>query len=187
MRDNAVSHPAVPSGFYVWAVVLTALSELAHPFSTWDCDVACAEHELEATATQAAVLSLHAFAWRFALVTAPLALASTLIAVIAEDVDLVAIPLAIVIGFLAPLVAVVFLTLPLVFWAMGETWFKGSRDGQIRFGSTALVFPYYGWRHAFRGRTRPWGALTHDERIASNPARVGVPTQPPPRRNYWPE
>ncbi|HUR13300.1 MAG TPA: hypothetical protein VM097_02275, partial [Mycobacteriales bacterium] len=90
-------------------------------------------------------------------------------------------------GALGPQMAAFLLTFPVDWFATLQTWYRGSREARLRFGITGFVYPYYGWRYAFRGRTRPWGALTHAERVHLNPERAGVESGPPPRRNYWPE
>lgn len=68
------------------------------------------------------------------------------------------------------------------------TLFRGNREQRLRFavgGTNAYI--YYGWRYAFRQRTRPWGALSMEEKVATNPGRAGAGGGDVGRRNYWPE
>jgi hypothetical protein len=157
-----------------------------HPVRAWDADIETAEVELEATGSQAFLVAVHALAWRSSMVLVP---AAWIVVLLNAPADRMALALGVgtLIGLFGAQAIATFLTFPVAYFATGQTWFRGSRDARIRFGTTGLVYNYYGWRYAFRGRTRPWGALTHEEQVALNPARAGVPEGPPPRRNYWPE
>ena len=167
----------------VWSVV----AELARPVSAWKLDVSTAKRELEATAAQASVIAAHALAWRLALVLAPLSAFAAAVAVVVGDLHWQAILVAPGLGVFVPLLLAFVLSIPADWFGGLQTWYRGSRDARLRFGITNVVYPYYGWRYAARGRTRPWGALTREERLASNPARAGAPDPKPVRRNYWPE
>jgi hypothetical protein len=153
----------------------------------WTRDVQTARRELEASGSQAFVLAAHALAWRLAVVTLPVAVAASGWFVVHGDARASVLLIAAALGGLGPQMAAFLLTFPVDFFASAQTLFRGSRDARLRFGITNFVYPYYGWRYAFRGRTRPWGALTKEERIRVNPGRAGVQCEPPARRNYWPE
>jgi hypothetical protein len=52
---------------------------------------------------------------------------------------------------------------------------RGNHEQRVRFGIGGTgAYLYYSWRYAFRHRRRPWGALTHEEKLAQNPTRMGV-------------
>jgi hypothetical protein len=152
----------------------------------WDADVDTAEVELEATGAQAFLVAVHALAWRCSIVLVPAAWIVVLLGVPANQ-RAVALGVGTLVGFFGAQAVATFLTFPVAYFATGQTWFGGSRDARIRFGTTGFVYNYYGWRYAFRGRTRPWGALTREEQVARDPAKAGVHEGAPPRRNYWPE
>jgi hypothetical protein len=52
---------------------------------------------------------------------------------------------------------------------------RGNHEQRVRFGIGGTgAYLYYGWRYAFRHRRRPWGALTHEEKLAL-PSRISRP------------
>jgi hypothetical protein len=142
--------------------------------AAWRADVERARADLEATPAQAFVLAAHAFAWRVAPVTLLVALTVAGAFVARGDARPSELLFAAVVGLFGPQMAAFLLTFPVAWFAMLQTWYRGSRDAQIRFGTTGLVYPYYGWRYAYRDRRRPWGAMTREERILANPKRAGV-------------
>ena len=160
---------------------------LTHVPATWALDVETARSDLGATRAQATVVAAHALAWRSSVVLVPLALLLAVLAIALADANPVAaLLLATLLALFGPQFLAALLTFPVGFWAEGQSLFRG-RDNYLRFGVIGNAYPHYGWRYAFCGRTRQWGALTHEERVAKNPQRAGVSTEPPPRRNYWPE
>lgn len=142
--------------------------------AAWRADVETARAELEATGAQAFVLAAHTFAWRLAAVTLPVVVAVTGGYVLDGKTRPSALLLAAGLGVFGPQMAVFLLTFPVTWFATLQTWFGGSCDARMRFGITGLVYPYYGWRYAYRGRRRPWGAMTREEQVVSNPKRAGV-------------
>jgi hypothetical protein len=162
------------------------VADIARLGRAWSQDVSTAREELEATRSQAFVLAAHAFAWRLSVVTLPVAVAVSGLFLVRGDVSASVVLLAAVVGAFGPQMAAFMLTFPVDYFATLQTWYRGSRDARLRFGTTGLVYPYYGWRYAFRGRARPWGALTREERVLLNPKRAGDIAGPAPRRNYWP-
>ncbi len=139
----------------------------------WQADVDTAMSDLEATGAQAFVLAAHALAWRTCTVTLPIALAVAGALILRGEATPGALPIGAVIGLLGPQALAGFLTFPVMWAATLQTWFRGSRDARLRFGITSFVYNYYGWRYAFRGRRRPWGAMTRKERALSDPRRAG--------------
>ncbi len=136
--------------------------------------MAAATTDLEATGAQAAMVTAYAFAWRSTPPLLPLALAVSVVVLVLGWVRLpVALVLSAAVVF-GPLGLTSVLTFPLGFYATLQTWYRGSHVARVRFGATNLAFIYYGWRYAFRGRGRPWGARTREERLAQNPSRMGV-------------
>jgi hypothetical protein len=133
------------------------------------------------------VIAAHAFAWRSVLVTLPGAVVVSGSFVVRGEASPSDVLVAACLGAFGPQGLAFLLTFPVDWFATLQTWYRGSRDARLRFGITDFVYPYYGWRYAFRGRTRPWGALTYEERVRLNPERAGLQSGPPPRRNYWPE
>jgi hypothetical protein len=142
--------------------------------SAWRADLESARVDLEATGAQAFVLAVHAFAWRLAAITLPVALAISGWFVLREKVRPDALLFAAALGTLGPQMAAFLVTFPVNWFATLQTWFRGSRQARMRFGITGLVYPYYGWRYAYRDRRRPWGAMTREEQVLSNPKRAGV-------------
>lgn len=142
--------------------------------AAWRADVETARVDLEATGAQAFVLTAHAFAWRLAALTFPVAVAVTAVFVVVGDVQPSGLLLAAGLGVFGPQMLAFLLTFPVAFVATSQTWFRGSRDARMRFGITGFVYNYYGWRYAYRGRRRPWGAMTREEQVMSNPKRAGV-------------
>ena len=159
---------------------------MSHPLrqlnvaSAWRADVGAARVDLEATGAQAFVLAGHALAWRLAAVTLPVAVATTGWLVLQEDVPPDAMLFAAALGIFGPQMAAFLLTFPVNFFATLQTWFGGSREARQRFGMTGFVYPYYGWRYAYRDRRRPWGAMTREEQALSNPKRAGIQVRPDP-------
>ncbi len=136
--------------------------------------MAAATTDLEATVAQAAMVTAYAFAWRSTLPLLPVALTVSVVVLVLGWVRLpvaLVLPAAAVFG---PLGLTLLLTFPLGFYAMLQTWYRGSDVARARFGVANLGFIYYGWRYAFRGRERPWGAMTREEKLAQNPNRMGV-------------
>jgi hypothetical protein len=147
--------------------------------AAWRADVETAGADLEASGLQAAVLAVHAFAWRLSAVTLPLAVVVTARFVADGDAQPVTLLFAAGAGIVAPQWAAFLLTFPIAGSAALLTWHHRrpqSREARLRFGITGLVYPYYGWRYAYRGRRRPWGAMTREEKMRSNPKRAGVRT-----------
>jgi hypothetical protein len=142
--------------------------------AAWREDVARARAELEATRSQAFLLAVHTFAWRLTVVTLPVALAVTGGFVVRGDARPSALLFAAGFCFFGPQMAAFLLAFPLLWFATLQTWFRGSRDARMRFGITGFVYPYYGWRYAYRDRRRPWGAMTREEQVLANPKRAGV-------------
>lgn len=142
--------------------------------AAWRADVERARADLEATRSQALVLAAHAFAWRVTPVTLPAALVAAGAFVRQGDARPSALLFAAGVGFFGPQMAASLLTFPVGWFATWQTWYRGSRDARIRFGATGFVYPYYGWRYAYRDRRRPWGAMTREEQMRANPKRAGV-------------
>jgi hypothetical protein len=141
----------------------------------WRADVQAAKVELEATEAQAFVLASHALAWRLTRFVLPCVLAVAAVLVVRGDARPAALLLAGAIGILVPQALAFLLTFPVNCVATSQTWRRGSQTAQVRFGVTGFVYNYYGWRYAYRGRQRPWGAMTRQEQAFSNPTRAGVP------------
>jgi hypothetical protein len=146
--------------------------------ASWRTDVATARADLEAGAAEAYVLAVHALAWRTTLLTLPVSLVVAGWFVARGDADPSALLVAAGLGVLVPQVGGP-ADAPVDVLATLRTWRRGSRAEKVRFGLVYAVYPYYGWRYAFRGRRRPWGALTREERLRVNPNRVGGPPIPP--------
>jgi hypothetical protein len=167
--------------------MLKALVALVRADETWALDVETAQADLRATGSQASLIAAHALAWRSSVALLPMALFIASLAVALGGKDVVAaLVLALLLPVLGPQALALLVTLPVDFLASGQALFRG-RDNFVRFGVTNVSYPYYGWRYAFCNRTRQWGALTYEERVARDPHRAGVQTEAPPRRNYWPE
>lgn len=168
-------------------VIGKILSALVHLDDEWALDVETAKAELGATGAQANVLAAHTLAWRVSFVLLPVALlVACLAALFGEKDPVAALVSAVALWLLGPQGVAMLLTVPVELWGSGQALFRG-RDNFVRFGFTNTSYPYYGWRYAFCDRTRQWGALTHEERVAKDPRRAGVQTELSPRRNYWPE
>lgn len=140
--------------------------------ATWRTDIETAKVDLDAGPAQAFVLAAHALAWRAAALTLPLAVIVAGWLVARRDAEAVILLFAAGLGALGPQVLASLLTLPVEWFATVQVWLRGSRDAQVRFGLVGLAYPYYGWRYAYRGRRRPWGALTREERMRSNAGRA---------------
>lgn len=140
----------------------------------WRTDLETARVDLEASAAEALVLAVHALAWRVTVLTLPVSLIVAGWFVARGEADPSVLVVAAVLGALCPQVLAGILTIPVGVFATIRTWRRGSRAEQIRFGLTYAAYPYYGWRYAVRGRRRPWGALTREERLRVNPKRAGV-------------
>ena len=153
---------------------------------TGAADYAAATGDLEATHEQAVVLLWFAFAWRITAVLLPLAVVAGAVSVVAGG-PLLQSAIWPGLAVLAPQLVAAGITFPMAFAGSIQSFYRGSHDARIRFGTTGLVYPYYGWRFAYRGRKRPWGALTSEEKRAVNPRRFGTsesaslhaPTRPP--------
>jgi hypothetical protein len=138
-------------------------------------DVLAAVSDLHASQVQARLVSTHAFAWRAALVTVPVTLLTDLVLLAAGKLDWGAAAGLMLAAFLVPQVIAVIVSALVGFLPDLLSLFRGTHEQRVRFafgGSNAYL--YYGWRYAFRGRRRPWGALTHDEKLLQNPRRMGV-------------
>lgn len=146
----------------------------ANPAASWRTDVSTARRDLEATGAQAFVLAAHACAWRLAARTAPLAMLVAGGLIVLDAASGSALLLAAVLGALGPHLLAMLLTFPVAGYATLQAWHRGSPAARGRFGLTGLVYLYYGWRYAFRGRRRPWAAVTRAEQVVSNPDRAGV-------------
>lgn len=142
--------------------------------AAWRADMERARADLEATRSQAFVLAAHTFAWRVTPVTLPVALVVAGAFVRQGDARPSALLFAAGVGFFGPQMAAFLLTFPIGWFATLQTWYRGSPDARMRFGVTGFVYPYYGWRYAYRGRRRPWGAMTREEQMLANPKRAGV-------------
>jgi hypothetical protein len=142
-------------------------------------DYETAMDDLDATEEQAFLVAVGAFAWRVVAVLLPTGCVVSLVLLAAGVRPLavaVAPPAAAACG---PLIVAMFVGLPASFVAGAQPFYRGSRDARLRFGAGgSLAYLYYGWRYAFRGRLRPWGAMTVAEKRASNPRRAAL---------YWPE
>lgn len=163
-----------------------ALAALVRVDESWSLDVETARRDLAATQAQASIIAAHALAWRASVALLPLSLLIAALAVARGKDAVAALLLAVLLPLLGPQALAMLITWPVGYWATAQALFNG-RDNFVRFGYTGVSYPYYGWRYAFCDRTRQWGALTHDEQVAKDPHRAGVQTEPPPRRNYWPE
>lgn len=139
-------------------------------------DVSTAVGDLGARPIQAKLISLHAFAFRADLVLLPVAVILPLFLAVSGTASAgaaaaIAIPI-----LLAPQVVAWLITLVLGFIPGVVTLSRGSHEQRVRFAfGGGMAYLYYGWRYAFRGRTRPWGALAKDEKIHQNPKRMGLP------------
>lgn len=142
--------------------------------AAWRVDVERARADLEATRSQAFVLAAHALAWRVTPVTLPAALVMAGVFVLRGEARPSALLFAAVVGLFGPQMATFLGTFPVAWFAGLQTWYRGSRDARIRFGATWFVYPYYGWRYAYRHRRRPWGAMTREEQRLANPRRAGA-------------
>ncbi len=150
-----------------------------HLIAAWRADVETARRDLEATRTQAFVVAAHALAWRMTVVTLPVALLVAGVLVLRAQARPSQLLLAAALAVLGPQFLAGILTFPAQFFAMFQTFYRGTRGARLRFGVTSFAFNYYGWRYAFRGRQRSWGALTRDEQLRTNPERFGVdPAEP---------
>ena len=130
--------------------------------------------DLEASPAQAAMVAANAFAWRSGLLLVPLAILVPVAALALGAVDLRLAVLLAATATVAPLAVAFAVTFPLGFFAVLQTWYRGSHEAQVRFGGTNFGFLYYGWRYAFRARQRPWGAMTREEKQQANPERAGL-------------
>lgn len=141
--------------------------------AAWRADVETARADLDATPTQAFLVAAHALAWRASALTLPVALLLAGSRVMRGEADVVALLLAAATGSLGPQLLTTLLTVPVEWVATVQAWVGESRTAQVRFGLVNLAYPYYGWRYAYRGRRRPWGALTREERLQVDPIRAG--------------
>ena len=141
--------------------------------ASWRTDVETAQADLQATAARAFLVAAHAFAWRTVALTLPLAVIVAGWLVADRAAEPVVLLFAAALGALGPQILATLLTVPVEWFATVQAWLGVSRDAQVRFGIVTLVYPYYGWRYAYRGRRRPWGALTREERMRTNPKRAG--------------
>ena len=140
----------------------------------WRTDFLTARSDLEATGAQAFLVAANALAWRASALFTPAALIVAVVLVLQGGTGQVAFLLAAPLGVLGPQMLVFLVTFPVGFFAVAQAWSRGSRDARIRFsGLGGLGFKHYGWRYAYRGRTRPWGALSAAEKVAVNPVRAG--------------
>lgn len=136
-------------------------------------DYRTAVEDLDATEEQALAVAVMACAWRLSVVSAAGGLLALAAAGAAGALSWAS--RWIVLAILAPLLLGFVVSLPLACaGALHAFGHDVSRDARLRFGNGGSVYVYYGWRYAFRGRRRPWGAMTHEERIAVNPDRLDV-------------
>ncbi len=162
-------------GFTYAVVVKKSLDVVA----LWRADYRAATRDLEATGEQAFLVAVHAFAWRLAAVLLPVGCAAGLVLLVSGARPLVVSLVPLAVAAFGPLFAAMIVGLPASFVAGAQPFYRGSRDARLRFGAGGwLSYVYYGWRYAFRGRQRPWGAMTVAEKRASNPRRAAI---------YYPE
>jgi hypothetical protein len=136
-------------------------------------DYETARADLEATCQQSLAVAVMAWAWRLTAATLTFGLLALGIAAVFGRV-LKAAPW-IALAALAPLLVGVVVSFPLGFAGGLQSFGRArSREASLRFGTGGFVYVYYGWRYAFRGRRRPWGALSRDEKLAVNPSRFGA-------------
>lgn len=133
-------------------------------------DFTTARGDLSAGGTQAAGIAAMAWAWRVTALTSALSLLVAVVLVLVGSLD-GHVGRLVLLG-LSPLLATFIVTFPLTFVAASQGLFSRSTD---RFAFGGNVYFYYGWRYAFRGRTRPWGAMTREEKVLANPRRAGQP------------
>jgi hypothetical protein len=148
--------------------------KLERPAVAVRVDYGTAASDLGATDQQAFLVAANALAWRLTALLLPTAGLVDMVVLLTGVAS--ASTAAVVLGVAAfgPLVGVFLVTLPLGFIAGVQPFYRGTAEARVRFGSTSLVYQYYGWRYAFRSRARPWGALSLDEKRLSNPRRAEV-------------
>lgn len=135
--------------------------------------------ELDASEEQAFLVAAHACAWRIAVVLLPVSFVASLVMFAIGTRPALPVVVLPVIALVGPLAVTMIVSFPVLFVAGAQTFYRGSRDAQVRFGAGGwLAYVSYGWRYAFRGRQRPWGAMTLAEKRVSNPRRAAA---------YWPE
>lgn len=126
--------------------------------------------DLEATDEQALAVAVMAWAWRLTVVSAVGALLALAVAALLGTLRTASPWIAL--AALAPLLLGFVVSLP---FALTGALHSFGRDvswgARLRFGNGWAVYGYYGWRYAFRGRRRPWGAMTSQEQQAANPRR----------------
>jgi hypothetical protein len=142
-------------------------------------DYATALSDLGATPGQAFVVAAHAMAWRLVAVLLPVGTVASLVLLATGVTSPAAAALPAAAAVVGPLALVMVGTFPVAFIGGAQTFYRGSPRARTRFGAGGgSVYMYYGWRYAFRGRRRPWGAMTVEEKRLSNPRRAAA---------YWPE
>ncbi len=141
-------------------------------------DYRVALSDLGATDQQAFLVAAHASAWRLAALMLPTAALIDVVVLLAGIVSVSTAAVVLGLAVLGPLVAVFLATFPVAVVAGVQPFYRGADEARTRFGTSSLVYLYYGWRYAFRCRTRPWGALTLDEKRLANPRRAEA---------WWPD
>jgi hypothetical protein len=135
-------------------------------------DYRTALSDLGATDQQAFLVAANAFAWRLAALMLPTAALVDVVVLLTGVAGTGTAAVVLGAAVLGPLVGVFLVTFPLGFIAGVQPFYRGTAEARTRFGTTSLVYQYYGWRYAFRGRTRPWGALSLEEKRRNNPGRA---------------
>jgi hypothetical protein len=135
-------------------------------------DYRIAQSDLGATDQQAFLVAANALAWRLAALMLPMAALVDVVVLLTRDAGTGTAALVLGVAVLGPLVGVLLVTFPVAFIAGIQPFYRGTDAERTRFGTTSFVYQYYGWRYAFRGRTRPWGALSLEEKRRTNPRRA---------------
>jgi hypothetical protein len=133
-------------------------------------DYRTAMADLGATDEQALAITVMACAWRLSVVSVAVGLLALVVAAVLGTLPSVSPRIAL--AAVAPLVIGFLVSLPFAFAGALHSFRRGvSRDARLRFGNGGAVYVYYGWRYAFRGRRRPWGAMTAQEQQVADPRR----------------
>jgi hypothetical protein len=146
--------------------------KVGRPNVAGQVDYRTAQSDLGATDQQAFLIAANALAWRLAALMLPTAALVDVVVLLTGLAGASTAAVVLGVAVLGPLVGVFLVTFPVGFIAGVQPYYRGSAEARTRFGATSLVYPYYGWRYAFRGRTRPWGALSLEEKRLSNPRRA---------------
>lgn len=144
-----------------------------------------AKSDLAATTAQAGGIAAMAWAWRMTALTGALALLAT--GGLAAWGSLADLAGYLLLFALSPLPLTFMVTFPLTFVAAAQGVFGKQQTDRFAFGGN--VYFYYGWRYAFQGRLRSWGALTHAERFERDPERLAKNSSTPlhgRQAPYWP-